>query len=127
MSMIRAKNTKPEVLVHRELRRAKFGGYRTNSKLEGKPDLVFPAQKLAVFIDGCFWHRCPRHYKTPQTRREFWTKKINKNVVRDREVDLALKSAGWDVLRIWEHEVRKSPNRATSPILERLNLLRSRP
>ncbi|AVK72213.1 hypothetical protein BJN34_0150 [Cupriavidus necator] len=74
-----------------------------------RPDFVFRAVKLAVFLDGCFWHKCPIHYKAPATNPGFWEEKINANVARDRRVDAALKSAGWRVLHLWEHELRTPP------------------
>ncbi|WP_106303641.1 very short patch repair endonuclease [Paraburkholderia sp. BL18I3N2] len=74
-----------------------------------RPDFVFRAAKLAVFLDGCFWHRCPMHYKAPTSNERYWREKINANVARDRRVDAALKSAGWRVLHLWEHELRAPP------------------
>ena len=75
----------------------------------GKPDIVFPANNVAIFIDGCFWHSCPIHYKTPETNTRFWKNKILQNKKRDHKNNIQLKKAGWKVLRIWEHEVKKSP------------------
>ncbi|MGU7769658.1 hypothetical protein ACV229_05695 [Burkholderia sp. MR1-5-21] len=71
-----------------------------------RPDFVFRAAKLAVFLDGCFWHKCPIHYKAPKSNEDYWVWKINANVVRDRRTDVALKAAGWQVLHLWEHEMR---------------------
>jgi len=71
----------------------------------GKPDFVFPDQRLAVFVDGCFWHGCPLHGTNPATNREFWSEKITRNRQRDREVNRALRALGWRILRIWEHEL----------------------
>lgn len=71
----------------------------------GRPDVVFSEQKVAVFIDGCFWHGCPRHYSRPRTREAFWQAKLLENVQRDRAQTLALEAEGWRVLRVWEHEV----------------------
>ncbi|WP_433704645.1 DNA mismatch endonuclease Vsr [Paraburkholderia sacchari] len=70
-----------------------------------RPDFVFRELKLAVFVDGCFWHKCPIHYKAPKTNEYYWERKINANVARDRRIDAALKSAGWRVLHLWEHEL----------------------
>lgn len=81
-------------------------GWRRGSKMVGKPDFVFPKRKIAVFTDGCFWHghKCQKHM--PATNSEFWVKKINRNIIRDKEVSGALEAAGWKVIRIWECELR---------------------
>lgn len=76
---------------------------RANSR-PVRPDVVFPRQRLALFIDGCFWHRCPEHWSPPKRNTEYWLPKIARNVERDRETNRSLKAAGWVVLRIWEHE-----------------------
>ena len=81
-------------------------GWRRHRPLFGKPDFVFPKQKLAVFVDGCFWHGCPQHFTRPKTRQEFWDAKIAANQARDRLVTCTLRSRGWRVLRLWEHALR---------------------
>jgi DNA mismatch endonuclease (patch repair protein) len=83
----------------------KITGWRRHRRLEGKPDLVFPNLKLAVFIDGCFWHGCPIHAIWPKQNATFWCEKITKNKARDRFVSRTLRAGGWKVLRIWEHEL----------------------
>ncbi len=70
-----------------------------------RPDFVFPKLRLAVFVDGCFWHACPLHDTKPRNNAAFWQKKLSANRARDRRVNLALRSAGWRVLRVWEHEM----------------------
>lgn len=70
-----------------------------------RPDFIFRAQKLAIFVDGCFWHGCPQHFRRPQTRQKFWDAKIGRNRARDAEVTKGLKKTGWRVLRLWEHEL----------------------
>jgi DNA mismatch endonuclease, patch repair protein len=108
MSRIRGRDTKAEL----SLRKAAFAlglRYRLRSKLPGRPDLIFPSARLAVFVDGCFWHRCPQHATYPRANAEFWDAKIGRNVERDRQVDKILKAAGWAVLRVWEHEVDDAP------------------
>jgi len=77
-------------------------GWRRNVPLFGKPDFVFRSAKLAVFVDGCFWHGCPRHATMPATNRAFWQAKLARNAARDREVTRTLREAGWRVLRVWE-------------------------
>lgn len=72
-----------------------------------RPDFVFPKRKVAVFVDGCFWHGCPRCYVRPKQNRKFWDAKREGNMARDRKQSRALRSAGWTVLRLWEHELAK--------------------
>ena len=77
-------------------------GWRRNARVFGKPDFVFRAAKLAMFVDGCFWHACPKHATMPASNRAFWKAKLARNAVRDREVTRALRKAGWRVVRVWE-------------------------
>jgi DNA mismatch endonuclease (patch repair protein) len=76
-------------------------------RLTGKPDFVFSKLKLAVFVDGCFWHGCPKHATWPKTRAAFWLAKIRGNQARDRRVNYALRKRGWKVVRLWEHELSR--------------------
>lgn len=69
-----------------------------------RPDIVFPRKKIAIFVDGCFWHGCPEHGRSPSINREYWTPKLRRNIERDLENTAALASSGWTVIRIWEHE-----------------------
>jgi DNA mismatch endonuclease, patch repair protein len=105
MSRIRGTDTTPEMRLRRRL----WGEglrYRLGIKTPGgRPDLVFLGARIAVFIDGCFWHGCPQHYVSPRTGSDFWARKLVENVERDRRQTLALEAAGWIVLRFWEHEV----------------------
>jgi DNA mismatch endonuclease (patch repair protein) len=109
MSRIRAKNTGPEVRFRKLLFANGIRGYRIHYKLTGKPDIVFTKRKIAIFIDGCFWHKCPVCFQEPETRKEFWMKKIQSNIERDKKVNEKLREDGWTVIRIWEHEIRKNP------------------
>jgi DNA mismatch endonuclease (patch repair protein) len=107
MSGIRAKNTSPEFAVRRYLH-SKGLRYRLHVKdLPGKPDLIFPRYGLALFVHGCFWHRhhACRFATTPASNREFWQKKFDDNVRRDKEAVRKLKKSGWRVLIIWECEI----------------------
>lgn len=104
----RRTGTKPEVRLRSELHRLglrfrKDLPIRTESRIV-RPDVVFTTAKVAVFLDGCFWHACPEHGTTPKSNEWYWTAKLQRNVVRDREVDTALMQAGWRVMRFWEHE-----------------------
>jgi DNA mismatch endonuclease (patch repair protein) len=104
MSRIKGRNTIPEVVLRKALWRLGFR-YSLRSKLPGKPDLIFPAHKIALFVDGCFWHKCPKHYVRPTTNAKFWATKIQANVRRDRHVTHNLRRLGWSVIRIWEHQL----------------------
>jgi DNA mismatch endonuclease, patch repair protein len=121
MSRIKGKDTSPEIKIRKLLFSKGVRGYRINYKLTGKPDIVFLGKKVAVFIDGCFWHKCPIHFKEPETRKEFWLEKINRNVERDQMINIELKEAGWKVLRIWEHQVRENPDLVVTKIIEQIN------
>ena len=103
----RRRDTIPELRVRRALH-AMGLRYRVDAAplagLRRRADIVFRGPKVAVFIDGCFWHGCPRHGMTPRTNTEFWRAKIEGNRERDKETTLALSAAGWSVLRFWEHE-----------------------
>ena len=81
-------------------------GWRRGWPLFGRPDFVFPAARLAVFVDGCFWHGCPKHYTKPANNRAFWRRKLEANRARDRRVNRELKRLGWRILRIWKHDLR---------------------
>jgi DNA mismatch endonuclease (patch repair protein) len=107
MARIRGtENKDTELRLIALMRAAGITGWRRHWPLFGKPDFVFPKQKLAVFVDGCFWHGCPQHFTRPKTRQEFWDAKIAANQARDRLVTRTLRSRGWRVLRLWEHALR---------------------
>jgi DNA mismatch endonuclease (patch repair protein) len=103
----RSRDTKPELLV-RSLLHERGLRYRVNQRplpgLRRTADIVFRKARVAVFIDGCFWHGCPEHYKQPGTNSEYWSDKVEGNRRRDRETDAWLVEAGWTVLRHWEHD-----------------------
>lgn len=121
MSRIRGRDTEPELILRREIRRHGKGGYRIHPKgMQGSPDIAFMRQRVAVFVDGCFWHRCPKCYKPPSSNAEFWRSKVERNVERDRRVESSLAAAGWIVLRVWEHEVKESPELVYTRVLEAL-------
>jgi DNA mismatch endonuclease (patch repair protein) len=108
MSNIKNKDTKPEVLVRKFLFSKGFR-FRVNKKeLPGKPDIVLPMYKTTIFINGCFWHghtNC-KYSKLPSTNREFWENKIDGNITHDKEVREQLKSLGWNVITIWQCELK---------------------
>ncbi|WP_157599674.1 very short patch repair endonuclease [Saccharomonospora xinjiangensis] len=105
----RRANTKPEVLLRSQLHRLGYR-FRKDHRLDlptgvrVRPDIVFTRHKVAVFVDGCFWHVCPEHGRQPTRNEWYWTPKLRRNVERDRRADVALSAAGWGVVRVWEHE-----------------------
>lgn len=104
-SGIRIQN--PKNLKPRPKTRATSATRATRSTCRVKPDFVFQKPKVALFVDGCFWHGCPRHGTKPKTNAKFWRNKIATNQARDRRVNSALRKRGWSVVRIWEHELRR--------------------
>ena len=110
MSKVRSKNTSFEMLLRRELWRRGLR-YRANDKtVFGKPDIVFKGKKIAVFVDSEFWHGkdYPNGRNIPQTNREYWVKKIERNIARDKEVNRTLKKDGWKIIRIWSKDLKKN-------------------
>lgn len=99
------RSTETELLA--VLRENKITGWRRNYALFGKPDFVFPKARVAVFVDGCFWHGHPLKCRIPQANRAYWEQKIARNSARDRHVTRTLQEKGWKVVRIWEDSVRK--------------------
>jgi DNA mismatch endonuclease (patch repair protein) len=113
MSRIRGRGNKgTEQALVSLLRAHKITGWRRNQPIFGKPDFVFPKLRVAVFVDGCFWHSCPLHGTRPKNNSAFWHNKLAKNKARDLLVSRTLRKNGWRVLRIWEHELSaKKQNR----------------
>jgi DNA mismatch endonuclease (patch repair protein) len=106
MSEQRRRDTKPEIAIRRILHSRGYR-YRVDYRLPGtrrRADVAFTKIKLAVFVDGCFWHSCRLHGTFPRTNRDWWKEKLAANAVRDRDTDSRLRGLGWEVLRIWEHE-----------------------
>lgn len=107
-------NTKPELLVRQRLRAAGLTGYRLEWKVPGKPDIAFPGRKIAIFVNGCFWHRCPKcNPSQPKRNVEFWEAKFRRNVERDRAAVAALTQMGWTPITIWECDLKKDRIDAT--------------
>jgi DNA mismatch endonuclease (patch repair protein) len=104
MSRIRSRDTTPELRLRRALHAAGARGWRCHARqIAGKPDLAFTRWKVAVFVDGCFWHCCPEHGNAPRANVAYWQWKLAKNRARDAAVDQALRRGGWNVVRLWEH------------------------
>lgn len=116
MEANRRRDTKPELALRRELHR-RGRRYRVDraplAGLRRRADLVFPGQRVAVYVDGCFWHSCPDHGTVPKTNTDWWVAKLEANQARDRDTDQRLHDAGWVTVRVWEHR----------PVLEAADLV----
>lgn len=121
MSQIKGKNTNPEIQFRKYIWIRGIRGYRLHSKIKGKPDLYFPKKKIAVFIDGCFWHQCPICFKKPKTNKKFWSNKIRENVERDLNTDIFLEKQGINVIRLWEHEIKTDIDNCFNEIKKIIN------
>ena len=107
MAAIRSRgNRDTELKLAGILRKHGIKGWRRHRPLPGKPDFVFHRERLAVFVDGCFWHGCRWHCRMPQDNRAYWQRKISRNIERDRATTRLLRSLGWKVLRLWGHSLR---------------------
>jgi len=120
MSKVHSANTTPEIRVRRLLHRSGYRFRLHRQDLPGKPDIVLPKYKTVIFVHGCFWHGCPtcRHARVrPQANAEYWNKKLDRNLTRDKENQVRLEELGWRVLVIWECETRK---RREDDLIEKL-------
>lgn len=106
MAAIKSKaNQSTELKMAAIFRAYRVKGWRRHWPILGQPDFAFPKQRVAIFIDGCFWHGCPRHGRKPESHQEYWVPKLARNKVRDRRVTRTLRKLGWTVLRIWQHDL----------------------
>lgn len=105
MSQIKSSDTLIELKFRKFIWKSGLRGYRIKSKITGRPDIYFFKQKVAVFIDGCFWHKCPIDFIRPKSRNDYWDKKIKNNVKRDKKINIELKKENIKALRFWEHEI----------------------
>lgn len=117
MSRIRGKgNKKTELALLNLLKAHGITGWRRQQAVFGRPDFVFRTARVAIFVDGCFWHGCPIHCQFPTTNQAFWRMKLETNKERDRHVTKSLRSDGWTVVRIWECQLAKGPRRCVARI-----------
>jgi DNA mismatch endonuclease (patch repair protein) len=115
MAAIRSKGNKDTELKLASIFRAQgIKGWRRHGPLPGKPDFIFPKQRLAVFVDGCFWHGCRWHCRMPQDNGQYWQAKISRNAARDRATTRLLRQTGWRVIRFWQHSLKDSDSVARS-------------
>ncbi|OZF33617.1 very short patch repair endonuclease [Rhodococcus sp. 14-2483-1-2] len=120
LSKQKRRDTKPEVALRRALHRRGLRYFVDRAPLKGmrrRADLVFPRRKVAVYVDGCFWHSCPVHATKPRNNAQWWADKLAANVTRDRDTDEKLLAEGWRVVRIWEHE---DPTEAADRVVDEL-------
>lgn len=120
MSSIGGKNTKPELILRKALWKEGIRGYRLHwKKAPGRPDISFPGKKIAIFVNGCFWHRCPKcQPPMPKSHSEFWKNKFEKNVIRDKSKIISLKENGWTTHIVWECDIKDDLKKVVAKILK---------
>jgi DNA mismatch endonuclease (patch repair protein) len=120
-------NLSTEFALARAFRSLGISGWRRHLLLPGRPDFIFRTERLAIFVDGCFWHGCPKHCRMPQTHTDYWRRKIGGNILRDKKANHRLKADGWVILRFWEHELNTDPVACAKKIHRSLqSILRTR-
>ena len=117
MQNIRSKGTKPELVIFAELKKRKIYFAPHADKITGKPDIVFRRKKVAVFVDSDFWHGHPTRYPPPKSNTDYWQAKVERNRKRDVEVNQALEDLGWNVVRLWEYDIKHNLDDCMSRIL----------
>lgn len=124
MSAIRSRGNKStEKAIRFRMIRGSLRGWKLcPASLPGKPDFVFESSRLVVFLDGCYWHGCPRCYRAPTSNTSYWSEKLRRNKTRDRRVVRLLRNSGWRVARFWEHEIESSPQRVVDRIRRMLEV-----
>jgi DNA mismatch endonuclease (patch repair protein) len=115
-------NQSTELKLVLALRRLGIRGWRRHLRVPGRPDFAFRKHRLAIFVDGCFWHGCPAHCRMPQSNAAYWKRKIDGNILRDKELKRRLKLQGWRTLRFWEHELKANPLACARKIRDQLSL-----
>ncbi|MGB6246809.1 very short patch repair endonuclease [Gordonia sp. (in: high G+C Gram-positive bacteria)] len=122
MQSNRSRDTGPELKLRSELHRRGLRYFVDRAPIKGvrrRADIVFPRKKIAVFVDGCFWHGCPEHFTIAKTNAGYWAAKVDGTRARDRDTDRILTAAGWTVLRVWEHEdIGDAANRVVVAVRE---------
>ncbi len=122
MSRVKSKDSKIETSFRKKLWKQGFRYHKNSSKYFGKPDIVLPKYKTVIFIDSCFWHGCKKHCRMPAAHKDYWTRKVERNKNRDKEVlRYYNKKQGWKIFRIWEHELAKNPQKAMIKIVSLLS------
>ncbi len=124
MSKIKSRDTSPEMALREALWHSGMR-YRVQYGKE-KIDIAFPSKKVAVFVDGCFWHSCPIHGHIPKSNIGYWKPKLEKNIERAKEKDARLKNSGWEVLHFWEHDAKKDPQKCATEVIDMLHVRQQR-
>jgi DNA mismatch endonuclease Vsr len=126
MSSNKAKNTSPELILRKSLWNHGGKGYRIHWNVPGKPDIAYPRKKLAIFVNGCFWHRCPFcNLPLPKNNIEFWKEKFNNNIERDARKKTLLEKNGWNVMTVWECQIKNDLDDVIDLILSALKTYES--
>ncbi len=121
MQAVKNKNSKIENLVCNALWNKGIKYRRNVASLHGKPDIAIKKYKIAIFIDSCFWHKCPVHYKIPAVNIKFWDKKITGNMLRDEEINTYYRMNNWNIIRIWEHQLKNDFENTIDEIINFIN------
>lgn len=117
MSRIRSKWTKQEKILHNKLKGLKIK-HKMHPDIEGHPDMILKKKKVAVFLHGCFWHKCPKCYKEPKTDKKYWLPKIDNNVKRDKRNLKLLRKQGYTAIKLWEHDIKKNFEKVIGRIID---------
>jgi DNA mismatch endonuclease, patch repair protein len=121
MQAVKRRDTKPELLLRSGLHRRGLRFFVDRAPLPGmrrRADLVFPRKRVAVYVDGCFWHGCPIHGTWPKNNADWWREKIETNQARDRDTDRRLQQDGWQVIRVWEHDAATAADSVIEAVLD---------
>lgn len=117
MSHVRNKDSKIEINFRKAIWKDGFRYSKNSTKYFGKPDMVLRKYKTVVFVDSCFWHGCKKHCRMPSSNKKYWIEKIERNKKRDKKIREYYKKQGWNILRVWEHEIEKDLDKAVYKIL----------
>ena len=121
MKSNRRKDTTPEILLRTMLREIGYPGYRLQWNVPGRPDIAYPGRKIAIYVNGCFWHRCPKcNLPLPNNNQDFWKNKFEKNIQRDKKKADELKLLGWRVITVWECEIKNNSDEIMKEIVSTL-------
>lgn len=121
MSRVKSKDSSIEKILRKELWKKGFRYRKNSSKYFGKPDIIFKKYKIVIFIDSCFWHGCPKHFRMPSSNQEYWKTKITRNKGRDKEINSYYRKGKWKIIRLWEHDILDDLPKCLNLIENKLN------